>query len=382
MDMVIEDCRAVVPSGVIEGASVYIRDGIIEEVSLSAIRGRTKRVQADGLYLLPGFVDIHSDAIEREISPRPNVFFPVNIALFELDKRLATSGITTIFHSLSFSEGEIGIRSNRTVYDIIKEINRLKSAFSINTMVHARYEITDDGAMAYLKKLMRDRQINLLSIMDHTPGQGQFREIASYKHYFGNMYNKTEAELDKIIEQKMESKGRVNGNVEELIRTCRQSGVPMASHDDDSPEKMGWLKENGIDISEFPVNMEALEAAQGVGIKVCLGAPNVLRGNSQANNLSARDAIINGCGDILCSDYTPMTMLHAVFTLVDLNILPLSEAVKMTSLNPARAVGIGIETGSIEEGKKADMILVDTKDEVPTVIRTFVSGNEVYRGTR
>jgi alpha-D-ribose 1-methylphosphonate 5-triphosphate diphosphatase len=382
MDMVIEDCRAVVPSGVIEGASVYIRDGIIEEVSLSAIRGRTKRVQADGLYLLPGFVDIHSDAIEREISPRPNVFFPVNIALFELDKRLATSGITTIFHSLSFSEGEIGIRSNRTVYDIIKEINRLKSAFSINTMVHARYEITDDGAMAYLKKLMRDRQINLLSIMDHTPGQGQFREIASYKHYFGNMYNKTEAELDKIIEQKMESKGRVNGNVEELIRTCRQSGVPMASHDDDSPEKMGWLKENGIDISEFPVNMEALEAAQGVGIKVCLGAPNVLRGNSQANNLSARDAIINGRGDILCSDYTPMTMLHAVFTLVDLNILPLSEAVKMTSLNPARAVGIGIETGSIEEGKKADMILVDTKDEVPTVIRTFVSGNEVYRGTR
>ena len=379
MDMVIEGCRAVVPSGVIEGASVYIRDGIIEEVSRGAIRGCEKKIPADGLYMMPGFIDIHSDAIEREISPRPNVFFPVNIALFELDKRLAASGITTIFHSLSFSEGEIGIRSNRTVYDIIKEINRLKGALSINTMAHARYEITDDGAVTYLRRLIRDRQIHLLSIMDHTPGQGQFREVTSYKDYFGKMYDKTETELDRIIEQKIESKGKINGNVEELIHACRQSGVPMASHDDDSPEKIRWLKENGIGISEFPVNMEVAGAAGDEGIRVCLGAPNVLRGNSQANNLSARDAIKEGCGDILCSDYTPMAMLHAVFTLVNLKILSLSDAVRMLSLNPARAVGIGTERGSIEEGKRADMMLVDIKGEVPAIVRTFVSGNEVYR---
>jgi Metal-dependent hydrolase involved in phosphonate metabolism len=379
MDMVIEGCRAVVPSDVIEGASVYIKEGIIEEISRSATRGCKRKIQADGLYLMPGFIDLHSDAIEREISPRPNVSFPVNIALFELDKRLAASGITTIFHSLSFAEGEIGIRSNKIVCNIIKEINRLKSTLNINTMVHARYEITDASAMADLKDLLGGGKIDLLSIMDHTPGQGQFREIASYKHYFGNMYNKTETELDRIIEQKMESKRKVNGNVKELINACRKSEIPLASHDDDSAEKVKWLKENGIGISEFPVNMEALKATRDAGIKVCLGAPNVFRGSSQANNLSARDAIMAGCGDILCSDYTPMTMLHAVFTLVDLKILSLHEAVKMASLNPASAVGTGTETGSIEEGKRADMILVNTKCEVSAVTRTFVSGNEIYR---
>lgn len=379
MNMVIEGCRAVVPSDVIEGASIYIKDGIIEEISRGAVRGCTKRIQADGLYLMPGFIDLHSDAIEKEISPRPNVSFPVNIALFELDKRLVASGITTIFHSLSFAEGETGTRSNRVAYNIINEINRLKGAFSINTMAHARYEITDAGAMSYLKELLGNGRIDLLSIMDHTPGQGQFREVASYKHYFGNMYNKTETELDRIIEQKMESKGRINGNVEELVHTCRELGIPVASHDDDSPEKISWLKENGIGISEFPVNMEALKAARNAGIKVCLGAPNVLRGSSQTNNLSARDAIMGGCGDILCSDYTPMTMLHAVFMLVNLKILSLPDAVRMLSLNPASAVGTETETGSIEEGKRADVILVDTKCEVPAVVRTFVSGNEVYR---
>jgi alpha-D-ribose 1-methylphosphonate 5-triphosphate diphosphatase len=180
----------------------------------------------------------------------------------------------------------------------------------------------------------------------------------------------------------MESKGRISGNIEELVYTCRQLDVPMASHDDDSPEKMKWLKENGIVVSEFPVNMEVLRAARDVGIRVCLGAPNVLRGNSQANNLNARDAIMGDCDDILCSDYTPMTMLHAVFTLVNLKILSLPEAARMVSLNPARAVGIEKETGAIEEGKRADMILVCTKGEVPAVVRTFVSGKEVYRGAR
>jgi alpha-D-ribose 1-methylphosphonate 5-triphosphate diphosphatase len=154
--------------------------------------------------------------------------------------------------------------------------------------------------------------------------------------------------------------------------------IPMASHDDDSEEKIRWLKEMNINISEFPVNVDAACAARQSGIHVCLGAPNVLRGNSHSKNLSARDAVSSGYGDILCSDYSSMTILHAVFTLHKHDILPLHEAVNMASINPAKAVGISDKTGSIEEGKEADLIMVDTGEEIPRIVKTFVAGREVF----
>jgi alpha-D-ribose 1-methylphosphonate 5-triphosphate diphosphatase len=131
-------------------------------------------------------------------------------------------------------------------------------------------------------------------------------------------------------------------------------------------------------ISEFPVTMDAVRAAQANDIHVCLGSPNVLRGNSQAKNLSARDAIAAGFGNILCSDYSPMTMLHAVLALHKCGILPLHKAVNMVSINPAQAVGISGQTGSLEENKIADFIVVDMNEEVPKIVKTFVSGSEVY----
>jgi alpha-D-ribose 1-methylphosphonate 5-triphosphate diphosphatase len=133
-----------------------------------------------------------------------------------------------------------------------------------------------------------------------------------------------------------------------------------------------------IGMTEFPVNIETIRTAHELGVSVCLGSPNVLRGQSQAKNLSAREAISSGFGDILCSDYSPMTLLHAVGTLTKLGILPLHEAIKMVSLNPARAVGIADETGSLEEDKAADMVLVDHSDDFPRVLKTFVAGREVF----
>jgi alpha-D-ribose 1-methylphosphonate 5-triphosphate diphosphatase len=133
-----------------------------------------------------------------------------------------------------------------------------------------------------------------------------------------------------------------------------------------------------IGMTEFPVNIEAVRAARELGVSVCLGSPNVVRGQSQGKNLSAREAISWGFGDILCSDYSPMTLLHAVLTLERLGILPLHEALKMVSLNPAQAVGIADETGSLEEGKAADLVLVDHSDDFPRVLKTFVGGREVF----
>ena len=361
-----------------ERTSIKIEGGIISKIRKGNINSGGMRINAQGRYILPGFIDLHSDAIEKEIEPRPNCHFPVNIALFELDKKLAACGVTTIFHALSFAEGEIGVRCNRTASEIIKEINRLLPKLNVRTKVHARFEITDDGAMPYLEALLRDGHIHLFSLMDHTPGQGQFKEVASFKNYFGTVYKKSDAELVRIIDRKLSVKESVKAHVDHAVDLCKTMNIPMASHDDDSEEKICWLKEKGIRISEFPVNMDAVRAAGNNGIYVCLGSPNVLRGNSQAKNLSARDAIASGYGDILCSDYSPMTILHAVFTLHKHDIFPLYEAVNMASLNPARAVGISDKTGCIEEGREADLIMVDTGEEIPRIVKTFVAGREVF----
>ncbi|MFZ3044368.1 MAG: alpha-D-ribose 1-methylphosphonate 5-triphosphate diphosphatase [Desulfatirhabdiaceae bacterium] len=375
---VITNARVVTPEGVRDGLAVQVEQGRIVRME-KGFSGGIRNIDADGNYLLPGLVDIHSDAIEKGIEPRPNTFFPVDIAVFELDKQIAACGISTMYHSLSFAELEVGLRSNRTAAGIIRKINRFSHKLKVNTRIHARFEITDHGAVPFLDELIRDGQISLFSLMDHSPGQGQFRNILSFKNYYGPVYAKTDAEMDDIIERKLAAKKSVAPrDIGHLIGVCRDHGIPVASHDDDSRERINWLKNMAIGMTEFPVNTDALHAARENGIQICLGSPNVVRGLSQSGNLNARDAICSGYGDILCSDYAPMTLLHAAFTLERLGILPLHEAINMVSLNPACAVGIENHTGCLAAGKDADMTLVNHADGFPRVLKTFVAGREVF----
>ncbi|MGA7576562.1 MAG: alpha-D-ribose 1-methylphosphonate 5-triphosphate diphosphatase [Desulfobaccales bacterium] len=376
--LVIENGQVVTPEETLKGASLKIESGMIAEIKAGKINSGAPRLDARGGYVLPGFVDLHSDALEKEIEPRPGTFFPNNIAIIELDKKLAACGITTIFHALSFAEGEIGVRSNKMATQIITDIIRLAPQLKINTRVHARYEITDALAVPYLEELLRSGGIQILSFMDHTPGQGQFKEVASFKNYFSAVYEKTDGELDKIIDQKLLARASRHSLIERLATLAKSLNIPLASHDDDCAAKIRWLREMGIGISEFPVNLEALQAAREAGIYVCLGAPNALRGNSRLGNLSAREAIFSGLADIVCSDYTPMAILHVVFTLHHLGNLPLHQSVNLVSLNPARAVGLADRLGSLETGKRADLIVVDASGEVPRIIKTYVAGGEVY----
>jgi len=375
---ILTNARLVTATGILEDASLRVENGKITDIGPGALSG-TREINVQGNYLFPGFVDMHSDAIEKGIEPRPNTFFPVDIAVFELDKKIASCGITTMFHSLSFAEMEVGLRSNSTAAAIIRQINGFVSRLKVNTRIHARFEITDLGAVPHLESLIGEDLIHLFSFMDHSPGQGQFRDITSYKSYYGPVYGKSDAEMDGIINSKQ--RARVNGSpdaVERLVKLCKEHSIPIASHDDDSREKIEWLHEMGICMTEFPVNIEAVRAAREHGISVCLGSPNVVRGESQSRNLSAREAISWGYGDILCSDYAPMTLLHAVLALERIGILPLHEAVNMVSLNPARAVGIAETTGSLEIGKDADILIVDASEGFPRILSTFIGGKEVY----
>ena len=374
------NARVVMPDTILEDATVTITDGLISNISQGEETGDVNCIDAKGQYLIPGFIDLHCDAVEKGIEPRPQTFFPADVALSELDKNLAGCGVTTMYHSLSFAEQEVGIRANQMASSVLRKINDMQSNFRVKTRVHTRFEITDKKAVPILKELIEENQVNLFSFMDHSPGQGQFKTITSFKNYYGPVYKKSEAELDELIEKKLQArKGTAQQDIDELLQLCREKQIAIASHDDDSPEKISWLKDQKISLSEFPVNMETAKAASEQGVQTLLGSPNVFRGASQSKNLNAREAIAAGYGDILCSDYSPMTLLHAVFTLVSTGLKTLPEAIRMTSLNPARAVGIDQQTGSIEVGKAADLVLVGNGSHFPRIQRTFVNGREVFR---
>ncbi len=373
----IHNCTAVLRDRLLEDALVSIEGGRIVEVAQG--KPSDDALDAAGAWLLPGFVDMHSDAIEKAVEPRPKARFPVGVAVRELDRCLAGWGITTIFHSLSFADLEEGLRSNSAAAALIDEVVDLAPALRVDTRIHARFEVTDLAAVPHLERLLEQGKLGLLSFMDHSPGQGQYRDVAAYKSYYSKVYAKSDEDLDRILDRKR--KAREEGVAEAvgaMAARCREQAVAMASHDDDCAEKIAWCLREGIAMSEFPIDLDTAREAKRAGVRTCLGAPNLVRGGSQAGNMSARSALEAGFGDILCSDYLPQSILHAVFLLAEWGILPLEDAVAMASSVPARCVGIGDTTGSIDVGRNADLVLVRQDRGIPDVVRTWSRGREVY----
>jgi alpha-D-ribose 1-methylphosphonate 5-triphosphate diphosphatase len=382
--MIIRNARVVTPDDVLPECWVVVEDGHIREIGSNSVRfSGLREIDAGNRLLMPGFIDIHSDVIENAIQPRPGGRFPVDVALHELDKQLVACGVTTIYHCLCFLPGEEHppFRSAEMTDSLIRQIHDLEGGFHARTRIHARYEITNSEAFQEVEDLIQKKLIHFFSLMDHTPGQGQFSDVKNFRAYYASARGLTTDHVDELIERRLEASGKIDWkSLEHLTEICRANAIRMASHDDDSAEKVEAVSLLGVTLSEFPVNLEAARAARGHGMLISLGSPNVLRGASLTGNLSGRDALTAGLGDILCSDYSPMSLLHASLQLHREEIMPLAHAVRLITLNAARATGIDRFTGSIEPGKAADMVLVDDSRKVASIQKTFVHGREVFSG--
>ncbi|WP_191562134.1 alpha-D-ribose 1-methylphosphonate 5-triphosphate diphosphatase [Metabacillus idriensis] len=378
--MKIYHAKIVTPEKVIENGTIEI----LGERIVSITEGYPEMIDfddidAEGKWVLPGLVDSHSDAIELELEPRPNSTFPIEISFYELEKKLVGEGITTIYHSLSLMEenAKKWIRQNNTVLQVIDDIKRLSSGRQlIRHKTHLRYEITNTVAVENVKKMMKDGKIDQLSFMDHTPGQGQFRDLEVHKRLLMEHRHFSEEEAKLVIE---ESKlmPKLDGEIlAELSKLAAEYKIPLASHDDDTLEKIELVKSWNAVISEFPIELEVAVKAKEEGLYVVMGAPNALLGKSHSNNVSALEAVMHGAVDILCSDYYPSSLLHAAFKLYKEG-MPIYQAFNMVSLNPAKALGIENRVGSIEEGKLADLILVSEEEMSPVLQTVIVNGQIV-----
>ena len=350
----LENARVVLPDGTLERGAVCVEAGFIAAIEPVAPIG-SRATNLNRALLLPGIVDIHGDMLERELEPRPNTEFPVSVALAELDKRLASNGITTAFAAVALADGP-GLRSEDRAERLIHAICAAQSSLRTRILIHARFEVSVPSGVALLERCLTDNSIGMVSLMDHTPGQGQFRNLEYYVEYMTKWLGGNREEAQRSAGAHLETP--ISWDVARGIAGLAvQRDVPLASHDDDTGDKVQLMQSLGVTIAEFPVTLEAARAARSHGMGVVMGAPNAMRGASHSGNLSALEGIRAGVVDGLCADYHPASLLHAALRLEADGIKPLHEAVKLISTNPAQAALLP-DRGRIAVGCRADLICV------------------------
>lgn len=382
--MWLTDLRIVLPDGIMERGALRVVDGKIAEII--AGDSPTKGLPLNGLTAIPGIVDLHGDMLERDIQPRPGAMFPVELALYELDKRLAGSAVTTAYAAVGFAWTQNDLRTQEKAIEMIETIAALRHELNVDMRVHARFEVTNLETAPVLQRLVEANVIDLVSVMDHTPGQGQYKNIPKYvdfmTRWLGFDPEQIGADLMNRVSQVMEATTQAPRDwsiVAAVTRIARARGIVIASHDDDTLEKVDMMADLGVTISEFPVTLEAAQEAKRRGMHIIMGAPNAYRGASTGGNLSAMEAIRAGVVDILASDYFPVALLGAAFKLAEDGVMPLHESMKLVSQYPAQAANLH-DRGQIALGKNADIALIESDGNThPRVRATLRDGHFIYQ---
>jgi alpha-D-ribose 1-methylphosphonate 5-triphosphate diphosphatase len=360
-------------------ADVIVEDTLIAQITdEEALRPEDQVLDARGAWVLPGLVDLHCDAIEKEAEPRPNTLFPLGMAFLQFEKKLAGHGITTMLHSLSLGVG-LSLRGEHLVEEMVNLITAFrKDRAMIRHGIHLRYEVSHLTGFDLAQRFISEGMLDYVSLMDHAPGQGQYHRPGAFERYVMKNQGVGLEEVAQIVEELQQRRSLVDWTrLKSLTAEARRRGIAVGSHDDDSEEAVNRSLAFGATVSEFPLNLGTAVYAKSKGMRVCVGAPNIVRGGSHDGNLKASEAVKQGAANILCSDYHPASLLHAVFALED-NGLPLCDAVAMASHNPAQVIGRDNEIGSIAAGKRADLLVVRKVREIPLVRNTIVNGTVVH----
>lgn len=372
-DLSIRNARVLLPDGSIAASDVAVEDGMIARLGACPARAA---VDAGGLLLLPGMIDLHGDAFERQLMPRPGVGFPIDLALLETDRQMAANGITTAFHGLTWS-WEPGLRSGDAAHGFLGAVERVRDRLGCDTHVHLRHEVYNIDAVDRIERWLAAGQVRLLAFNDHLPFFRRKHAAGQLGPYADRAHLPVEA-FAELVERTAIRAAEVAPANARLADAARRHGVTLASHDDETPQMREHYHGLGCRLCEFPINRETAEAGHALGDAIVMGAPNVVRGGSHGCGMSAAGLAGDGLVDALTSDYYYPSMLHAAFRLAAADILPFADAWRLVSAGPARVGGFD-DRGDIAPGRRADLLLVDDRQaDMPRVIATFVAGRMVY----
>lgn len=370
-EVAIEGARALVGDALVE-TDVALAYGTIASLGGGTPRGAA-RLDARGWLLLPGLVDIHGDAFERQIQPRPGVDFATEIALVDTDRQLLANGITTAFHGVTLS-WEPGLRGAVMFRSLLEAQAHLDGRLAADNRIHLRLETFAMDAWDDAAAAIEAGRIHLLAFNDHTAEIARRAEDPARASRYADRAHVKGPEILRQAREMLAREGEVASFVETAAAAARKAGLPMASHDDATPEVRARWRALGCAICEFPMNAETGLDARAAGEGVIMGCPNVVRGGSHMGWHSAEAMVRAGACDILASDYYYPAMARAAFALADRGALALPEAWALVSANPARAAKLE-DRGRIAEGLRADLVLVDAEGPgAPRVMATIAAG--------
>ncbi|MGH7156466.1 MAG: alpha-D-ribose 1-methylphosphonate 5-triphosphate diphosphatase [Acetobacteraceae bacterium] len=374
-ETILTNAVLVLPDSTLHG-TVVIRDGVIAEVQdgCSVAPGA---IDHDGDILLPGVVDLHTDNLERQVNPRSNARWPSRSAMMAHDAQCAAAGITTVLDALCL--GDLGFDKERvrTFRDGVADLNALAGTglMKAEHFLHLRCEIPAGDLLALFDSVADHPRVRMVSLMDHTPGVGQYADVDRYRALRRRQFGMPDDEIERrIAELRANRKQRRGPNRRALLDRMAGRNVPLASHDDRTAEEIAENAADGIQVSEFPVTMLAAEAARKAGMRVIAGAPNIVRGASHSGNVAAAALLEQGVLDAFASDYVPGSMIEAVFQCASRISLP--RATALVTDRPAAIAGL-TDRGRIEPGRRADLVQVRVHQGLPVVRRVWRLGERV-----
>jgi alpha-D-ribose 1-methylphosphonate 5-triphosphate diphosphatase len=369
--------QAVLPDRVLDDATIVAEDGLI--VSVEPTRpGAAPREALDlrGAFLLPGLVDSHSDGLEKELRPRPNVELDVDFAVTSFEGRVRAAGVTTCFHGIGY---EVSVRKERTIERALNIGAALGDRASAgcalvdHRLLH-RLDARDPNALAALQGVLDgepfDELVPLVSFEDHTPGQGQYRDSSYYRRWLEGTEGIDEVEAQRRVDELVQARASQAWHRDVALRWLADAAAAgrarLLAHDPVTEEEIEIAVKHGVAVAEFPTKLEAARAARRHGMEIVAGAPNILRGRSHSGNVAAAELVAEGVADTLSSDYLPSALLAAVFRLAADDVLPLPAAVGLVTSGPARTVGL-TDRGTLTAGQRADLVAVTVDRGWPTV---------------
>ena len=382
----------------IETASVRIEDGLITGIDVA--RDGAAVVQGAGRLLAPAFVDIHGDAFERQLMPRPGVTVDTESALLETDRQLAANGIATAYHALTLS-WEPGLRSITTGWQVVHALEGLRPRLTADNRIQLRWETFCPEAEPLIRHVLAGPDRPALAFNDHTSAALLHPDVALHDRPFDQVadYPVTDLSADGFL-RKMGDRAKrahmstedfvalithiwaqraeVPGHIDRIAALARSTGAPMLSHDDSQTETRSYYRALGAKVAEFPMHERVFLAAREAGDPIVLGAPNAMRGGSHLGSPGAAGMIARGLCDILASDYYYPAMLGAMVRLHADRVAPLPALWALVSGNPATAMGL-TDRGRIAAGLRADLVLLDWPEgQAPAPVRTWVCGRGGY----
>ena len=377
--IILANARLILGDEVITG-SLRISDGIIADIGTGA--GLPKgAVDLDGAYLAPGLVELHTDNLERHLSPRPKVDWPYRAAILAHDRELAGCGITTVFDAIrvgSITSGR-GKRYGKYARQMTDEILAMRDAgaLRISHHLHLRAEICSETLTEELDEFGGTDRIGIISMMDHTPGQRQFSDISKFEAYVRGKHNLSEADFAGYVDFLYGLQAEFGAAHEAAtVAAAKRLGAVLASHDDTTASQVAASHAHGVRLAEFPTTMAAADACHAHDIAVIMGAPNLIRGGSHSGNVAALDLAQAGRLDILSSDYVPASLLLAA---VRLGLVwdDLPRGIATVTAAPAKAAGL-TDRGQIAIGQRADLVSFAMMDDTAMVQQSYVAGARVF----